>query len=165
MKKCPKCTRILEDQKFYIKRKPNGTVGVRSYCKECGTKERNNWRKHHAEHDNARNSAYNKRNAIRIRGEKIKNYWPGTTWQQAIVKYNELRINQNGVCAICSRPERRKHIITGAIWDLAIDHCHTTGVVRGLLCNACNRGLGLLGDNIDTLDKVLQYLEKQKEIA
>lgn len=58
-------------------------------------------------------------------------------------KYNELLLKQNGLCAICNEPE----IIPsahkdGSIRRLAVDHCHNSNEVRGLLCNGCNTGLG-----------------------
>jgi hypothetical protein len=158
MKKCPKCTRGLPDQDFHIKRYSSGTIGLRSYCKACSKKERDEWRARSPK-DNERNKAYNRENAHIIRGNKIKVYWPGTDWRQASEKYKEMRNNQGGVCALCQRPERRQHAVTGTTWDLAIDHCHETGLVRGLLCNACNRGLGLLGDKIEILEKVVEYLK------
>jgi hypothetical protein len=42
---------------------------------------------------------------------------------------------------------------------LSIDHCHNTGKVRGLLCDHCNKGLGLFKDNIDYLNKAIEYLK------
>lgn len=58
---------------------------------------------------------------------------------------------QRGVCAICEDdPE------TG----LVVDHCHTSGKVRGLLCHSCNIMLGLAKDNINTLLSAIKYLEK-----
>jgi Recombination endonuclease VII len=161
MKKCPKCTRGLPDQQFYPKRYSDGTIGLRAYCKDCGKKERDEWRKKSSK-DNDRNKAYNKENAHVIRGNKIKVYWPGSTWQQASANYKTMRESQNNVCALCFKPEKRQHATTGTVWDLAIDHCHETGRVRGLLCNACNRGLGLLGDTVDTLERVLLYLKKHE---
>jgi Recombination endonuclease VII len=163
MKTCIKCTRNLSDQNFYVKRYKNGTIGLRSYCIDCGVKQRNEWRKQYKEKDNARNSAYNKEHAHIIRANKIKVYWPGTNWHEAAEKYKAMKDSQDGVCAICSRPERRQHLLTKTTWDLAIDHCHETGMVRGLLCNACNRGLGLLGDKVETLEKVLLYLKNHLE--
>jgi len=41
-----------------------------------------------------------------------------------------------------------------------LDHCHNTKVFRGWLCNACNTGIGLLGDNLEGLNKAFAYLEK-----
>ena len=42
---------------------------------------------------------------------------------------------------------------------LVVDHCHTTGKVRGLLCHNCNRALGLLKDSRLALENALEYLE------
>lgn len=46
---------------------------------------------------------------------------------------------------------------------LAVDHCHTTGLIRGLLCFNCNAALGLLKDNTDTIGKLLFYLQKERK--
>lgn len=64
-------------------------------------------------------------------------------------QYNAMLAAQEGKCAICG--EYRK---------LAVDHCHTTEKVRGLLCNACNSLLGFANDNPDTLRSALAYLER-----
>ena len=45
----------------------------------------------------------------------------------------------------------------------AIDHCHTTGVIRGLLCNKCNRGIGLLKDSIPILQSAIQWLSASRD--
>ena len=68
--------------------------------------------------------------------------------------YDAMVLEQNGVCAICSaEPPKNQHKKR-----LNIDHCHTTGKVRGLLCDACNRAIGLLKDSPDLLTKAIQYL-------
>jgi hypothetical protein len=71
----------------------------------------------------------------------------GLNWEseEAILK------EQGGVCAVCGGDKDRKS------WD--IDHDHHTGVVRGLLCGRCNKGLGLLGDNVEGVQKALEYLQ------
>lgn len=43
-----------------------------------------------------------------------------------------------------------------------VDHCHTTGKIRGLLCHNCNTALGLIKDNIDTLSMLISYLKTNK---
>jgi hypothetical protein len=43
---------------------------------------------------------------------------------------------------------------------VAVDHCHTTGKIRGLLCNGCNKGLGLFLDSTKLLQNAKEYLEK-----
>lgn len=55
-------------------------------------------------------------------------------------------------CEICGRTDRR----------IDIDHCHNTGVVRGGICESCNRGLGLLGDTAEAIGRALMYLRKEQ---
>lgn len=76
-------------------------------------------------------------------------------------QYNVLLENQNYLCAICGRPEV-KVCSKGNIKSLAVDHCHTTGIVRGLLCSNCNVGLGNFEDNNLYLSSAISYLEKYK---
>lgn len=76
----------------------------------------------------------------------IKKY--GMTLDQ----YEERVLSQNGVCAICKKPET---IFNG---NLAVDHCHTSGKVRGLLCSKCNTMLGNVGDSTAILESAIDYL-------
>lgn len=76
-----------------------------------------------------------------------------------IEQYNELLKIQNFVCAICGEKEKVKHHVTGSIKSLAVDHCHETGKIRGLLCQRCNRVLGKVKDNVVILDKMKEYLK------
>ncbi len=71
-----------------------------------------------------------------------------------IEEYNEILKGQNNCCKICSSTNpgtriRRFHV----------DHCHSTNVVRGLLCESCNRALGQFKDNPKFLRKAANYLE------
>jgi len=43
---------------------------------------------------------------------------------------------------------------------LVYDHCHITGKFRGVLCSNCNRQIGALGDTVEALEKVLNYLRR-----
>lgn len=67
--------------------------------------------------------------------------------------YLQLLEKQNNVCAICLNPETIENSI------LCVDHCHTTGKVRGLLCRMCNSALGKFGDNLSNLKRAVAYLE------
>lgn len=67
--------------------------------------------------------------------------------------YNKMLKNQNEVCAICS-----KVCITGRA--LAVDHCHKTGKIRGLLCAHCNTALGRFNDDPVMLEKAIKYLKE-----
>lgn len=68
--------------------------------------------------------------------------------------YTETFDNQEGRCAICSTHQLD---LTGA---LEIDHCHKSGKFRKLLCGPCNRGLGCFRDNIERVEKALEYLKE-----
>jgi len=70
-------------------------------------------------------------------------------------QYYELYNKQNGVCAICHKKSFRKNKET----FLCIDHCHETNKIRGLLCWSCNTAIGKLGDNIESIQNVLDYLK------
>lgn len=66
-------------------------------------------------------------------------------------EYQQLEQKQNYKCAICSGKCSR---------SLAVDHDHSTGKIRGLLCSGCNRGIGYLKDDISILKKAIDYLER-----
>ncbi len=59
---------------------------------------------------------------------------------------------QGGLCAICNT--------TGGSRGLCVDHNHSTGKVRQLLCNSCNLLLGMAKENTSTLTKAIEYLDK-----
>lgn len=65
---------------------------------------------------------------------------------------------RNSRCDICGKEETviGAH---GAVKSLSIDHDHKTGLVRGLLCNNCNRALGLFGDDAELLLMAVAYLK------
>lgn len=69
--------------------------------------------------------------------------------------------NQDNRCAICrtDNPVGDGNTTTRKSFSFAVDHCHDTGRVRGLLCNPCNRGLGFFKDDLTLLAKAVQYLE------
>ena len=69
--------------------------------------------------------------------------------------YERMLEEQNGVCAICISPPPNNRKTR-----LAIDHCHKTGKVRGLLCDKCNRSIGLLKDDVSVLKSAIKYLTK-----
>jgi hypothetical protein len=64
-------------------------------------------------------------------------------------EYDARFAEQGGLCALCRKQPA-----------LVVDHDHETGAIRGLLCQQCNRGLGFLGDTIETLLKAVEYLQR-----
>lgn len=71
--------------------------------------------------------------------------------------YRLMLEEQKGLCKICKSEgfimNKDRHKM-----KLVIDHCHSTGKVRGLLCHNCNRALGLLQDSTDNLNAAIAYL-------
>jgi hypothetical protein len=78
------------------------------------------------------------------------------SYGMTIEQYDELFTKQNGSCAGCKRHQ------SVFAQRLAVDHCHITGEIRGLLCAPCNRALGLLKDRVDTLLSLIDYLKDSK---
>lgn len=70
-------------------------------------------------------------------------------------QYLDMLEGQEFVCAICYRENHSGR-------DLAVDHDHATGKVRGLLCNHCNSGLGFFGDSTELLGRAADYLRKSR---
>lgn len=72
---------------------------------------------------------------------------------------------QGGVCAVCRKPFRRSKKFPDRL-RTAVDHCHKTGAVRGILCIGCNAAIGRLGDTAEALIRAAEYLvafeEKRK---
>lgn len=72
--------------------------------------------------------------------------------------YQLMNNMQDGKCAICNNPPN----IKTRIKRLVVDHCHDTNRIRGLLCNSCNRGIGLLRDNSNILNKAFNYIKRNE---
>ena len=66
--------------------------------------------------------------------------------------YERMLAEQNNKCGVCHRDMEVPFV----------DHCHITGDVRGLLCNTCNAGIGMLGDDIELLKSAISHLIASK---
>ena len=75
-------------------------------------------------------------------------------------QYEWLLATRNGCCWVCRRPETRKRQRKARYPEsLYVDHEHSSGMIRGLLCRNCNTAIGYLGDNAETLTAAVKYLE------
>ncbi len=75
----------------------------------------------------------------------------------------DLKFNsQNGLCAICNQPETKLNNAKTRVTKLAVDHNHTTGKIRDLLCSKCNTAIGLMKENTDIFLNAVKYLERHK---
>lgn len=136
--RCSKCGKSKPVAEFAPNKKaPNG---LRSYCRSC-------------EHDQYLERKARQRVNMRSRNLRVK-------FGMDEAAYQKLFNAQGGVCAICHKPETK--VLNGALLQLAIDHDHETGQIRGLLCNACNVALGLFRDNVDNLQNAVEYLKSHK---
>jgi hypothetical protein len=130
-KYCKSCDTTKPIDDFYLR---NKTSMVRhSTCKECDKKRVKE------NHD-----------PVAYRNAELQRRY-GITQQD----YEVMIAEQNNQCAICNTTEPGGRHNRGYF---VVDHCHTTGKVRKLLCNNCNTALGLVGDNVDTLHKMINYL-------
>ncbi len=89
------------------------------------------------------------------RGCNLRRYWPGLNWREAYAAYEEMLEAQNRRCAICGAPHDEQKR------GLAVDHCHTTGKVRGLLCSPCNSQLIVVCENqLHLVERAQAYLAR-----
>ena len=88
---------------------------------------------------------WREKNKQRARESRFRNEY-GIT----IAEYDSLLEKQHGRCLICDQNPG---------YPLHVDHCHETGVLRGLLCRMCNPGLGWFGDSPERLRRAADYLE------
>ena len=86
--------------------------------------------------------------------ERIRNYRLLQNYGITNQDYEQMLEDQGFCCAGCGL---NQNILEKKI---NVDHDHITGKVRGLLCGSCNRALGLIKDNLETLVKLQKYLEK-----
>lgn len=126
---CTGCKQTLPHTAYQKNKKDK--YGLQNYCKECRNAE-----------NRAIYSPYYNRNK-----HLQKKY--GITLED----YESILNKQGGVCALCGEgPEGSRYEV------LVVDHCHSTGRVRGLLCQQCNLALGKLGDTTEAIERVLRYL-------
>ncbi|MGW1497585.1 endonuclease VII domain-containing protein [Streptomyces mirabilis] len=146
-KKCTNCGEEKPRTEFHKSHDGKHGPVLKSICKICHAAQVREWY--------SRNTERAITNHRRLR---IKQAY-GLTPEQ----YDAMVEEQNGVCAICGRPERAKR--DGKVMRMPVDHCHKTGRVRALLCHACNRAIGLLGEDIDLMRKAIEYLLSHRAAA
>lgn len=135
--------------------------GYTHSCKLCRNKRYNDWAKENknkVQERNAKSWLLRKEYYQSERGiESSRRTHLKRKYNMTLEEYNVMFENQNGVCEVCGEPEGCSRNTF-----LAVDHCHETNEIRGLLCTNCNRALGLLKENTETLNKMIEYLKKRK---
>lgn len=140
MKHCNKCNQDKELSEFYKNKKSKDLHTA--YCKKCSIAITKKWQQYNSHKMRTANKKWRAANPDKQLAIDIKRY------NLTVDQYRQMVMNQNGKCAICCKSQLRLHI----------DHCHKTGKVRGLLCNTCNRVLGIFEDSLDRFQSAVNYL-------
>lgn len=143
MKKCTVCDQLLDYSNYHKSKSTKDGYGYR--CRECDREARLKYREANKE----RFAEVSRRKALKFK------------YGISLEEYEAILEKQGHSCAICKTkengvPGKRRS------WNWSVDHCHASGRIRGLLCNQCNRGLGMLGDTVESLQKALDYLKKSE---
>ena len=110
------------------------------------------WKAANKEHFDARHKAWREANRDHLREQGRVAYYR-QKYGLTLAQRDAMLEAQGGVCAICQEIETAKR-------GWAVDHCHATGTVRGILCQACNLVLGHADDDVELLKRMIGYLEK-----
>jgi len=137
-KKCSKCEETKTLDKF--NKRSASKDGLSSRCKVCLNTKAMHVRTNRPD---------------TTRGHNLKK-----RFNMSIADYNIIFLKQKGRCAICNEAETSVDTKGKVKW-LSVDHNHSTGDIRGLLCNSCNTGIGLLGDSQSVLKSAIKYLNKR----
>ena len=139
-RKCRLCNLEANSEEDLIMFVTNSTskYGKVNECKECNNIHRKIYRETDSRQAASRKSHLKK------------------TYGLTIEEYENMFIEQEGRCAICGSEDS-----FSSSPHFHVDHCHTTGNVRGLLCGPCNQGLGQFKDNLGSLYSAINYLEQR----
>jgi len=153
MKKCSKCGETKPESAFSVNQ---------SQCKSCRSATQRAWRERNPGREDESNRKWREKNSDRLKSKATK--WQKenptkvieTSWRSGGIDlswegYLMLLEQQEFSCAICGEKHTEGK-------KLQVDHCHSTGKIRGLLCHRCNKGLGFFRDSADSLNRAIDYL-------
>lgn len=144
VRRCPRCEATKALDQFTI-RKTGKRIGQSvAHCKKCNAE------------------------SIFSRRERDKTLYRRVEWPSKLKRYYGITVDdyyrmldeQGGACAICEAktPGMRHFKKNGKFEMFHVDHCHSTGKVRGLLCSSCNRAIGLIRDDPEIARRLSLYL-------
>jgi hypothetical protein len=149
---------------------------MHSQCKACEARRLRRWRQEHPDAYRDQWTRQNDRSRERQTGlydptrkaiiaAQRRNTYLLRKYGITLDDYLALRDSQNGVCAICQLPPSGRRVGSSRPGDhpeLVVDHCHTTGRVRALLCNNCNIAVAHVHEDPRIAANLLTYLTDPK---
>jgi len=154
VKLCLRC-RLVLPVSSYTRSTKDGSDGLRGVCRDCGNRRGREHYQRTIEYQRARSLAKTRTGAGKLysrRAEMRRKY--GLTPEQV----DAMKEARGHRCDICKAVQTT--IKPGT--NLNVDHCHTEGTIRGMLCSACNKGLGMFRDNTATMRAAIEYLERSR---
>lgn len=139
---CPNCKQVKPASEFHQARKGN-------WCKEC----KNHYARDYYRRRSAEDPTYGR---VQSRNATLRKH--GLSPED----YDRMVGQQDGKCAICGKSPGETDGVDR--YRLVIDHNHATGKVRALLCDFCNRGLGIFFDDPDLMVAAATYVRRFKEV-
>ena len=140
-KACSSCEAVKPLKDFHKDKSNVKGFGRTYYCKECANRKS---RGHHKRRMDNKDVEYRR---------KKRSSYLASTYGVTLEEYEAMVIKQGCKCAICNVSIKKSGSKTH------LDHCHTTGLIRGMLCDNCNRGLGYFYDKPDVLESAAGYLK------
>ena len=166
MKTCTQCLESKDESLFA--RSSQARDGLHTWCRLCKANAARVWwgknsdrenekdrRQYAADGTRQRSNALTWHRTNRPRSLENKRAWKLAQYGLTTAQREEMYRAQSGRCAVC-RGARESG-------DLKVDHDHATGVIRGLLCHACNVGLGHFMDSPSILTSAAWYLERHRK--
>lgn len=146
---CKDCSRTPEEVEFG--KHPKTIDGLSIICKECNRLRVKKTMSNYSPEKRAEIAA-------RVKSDSYRSTTLLREFGIDINFYNQLLTRQRGACAVCET------VFTDDNFP-QVDHDHSTGKVRGLLCRTCNMGLGMFKDNINKLEQATNYLKRTSEAS
>lgn len=134
---CSRCKQTKFVSLFPVNK--NALSGYGSHCRECANLDSKEYR---ARRRSETSIKRRQRHYLQAYDISLRDYF-------------QMLETQQGCCAICQTPAEHES-------SLFVDHNHTTGIVRGLLCPDCNKGIGFFRDNPSFLEQAARYVAYRK---
>lgn len=154
VKKCTCCEQVKPITDFYVNTtRPNGTIVYHARCKLCYSAHyASKW--HTQEEKDKRKELFRRRE--KFNSSWHKDYRVRTKYGITLEQYDQMFDAQQGKCYICGNLTQKDKI--------CVDHDHISGQVRKLLCFRCNTTLGQVGENVELLQALINYIIEHNHV-